>query len=312
MQTQLLKYCSLASRENGERLAGTAPYYQHWILLEYRRPWRKKAVEDNQLPAEVRAHLSDALAQLANARMLFIKQEQKQGPQKRLFVVAVRDEGCRVREFCFTNYRDVLHFDILGAAREEIPAGMPYPEPLYLICTNGNRDKCCAKFGWPVYQSLRALGGDAVWQCTHLGGHRFAPTMAVFPPGVALGRVAPGALGEIFAKLHRGEIPLEYLRGRVGYPAYVQAAEYFLMEKTGRADPAQFAFRGVTRISADRWECRFVDAGGEPHKVTVAQYFPAPVTLSTCDADAPKAPVQFRLIDYCPPPVRENRGPAKK
>lgn len=310
MQTQLLKYCSLASRENGERLCGTAPYYEHWILLEYRRPWRKKAVEDNQLPEEVKAHLSGALTQLSNARMLFIKQEQRRGPEKKLFVVAARSDRCLVREFCFTNYRDLLNIDMPAAVREEISSGMPHPEPLYLVCTNGKRDKCCAKFGWPVYHTLRALGGDAVWQCTHLGGHRFAPTMVAFPPGAALGRVRHEALGEILAKLRHGEIPLDCFRGRVFFPAYVQAAEYYLMEKTGRANPAEFALRESRQISADRWLLLFVDPHGHQHEITVEQYFQTPAMRSTCDADNPKALAQCRLIDYRPPVGRENSGQA--
>ena len=58
---------------------------------------------------------------------------------------------------------------------------------LYLVCTNGNRDKCCAKFGQPVYEQVARDVGESAWQTTHIGGHRFAATIMLLPTGDMFG-----------------------------------------------------------------------------------------------------------------------------
>lgn len=55
-----------------------------------------------------------------------------------------------------------------------------------LVCTHGNVDVACSRFGYPIYEKLRKEYSDEnlrVWRCSHIGGHRFAPTLIDFPSG---------------------------------------------------------------------------------------------------------------------------------
>ncbi|MDP9392751.1 MAG: hypothetical protein M3Q27_00150 [Actinomycetota bacterium] len=52
---------------------------------------------------------------------------------------------------------------------------------------------CCAVSGRPLAAALTAAYGDRVWECTHLGGDRFAGNVAVLPHGYLYGRVSPAA-----------------------------------------------------------------------------------------------------------------------
>ena len=52
---------------------------------------------------------------------------------------------------------------------------------MWLVCTNGKRDACCARDGLPVARALAALRPDEAWECSHLGGHRFAANVALAP-----------------------------------------------------------------------------------------------------------------------------------
>ena len=63
--------------------------------------------------------------------------------------------------------------------------------PQYFVCTNGQRDLCCARFGLPTYAALRERVGERVWQTTHVGGHRFAPNVLTLPQAALYGRVQP-------------------------------------------------------------------------------------------------------------------------
>lgn len=78
--------------------------------------------------------------------------------------------------------------------REDDPAARDI-----LVCTHGGRDACCGKFGYPVYALLRyeyaaEYPGLRVWRTSHIGGHRFAPTLIDFPDGRYWGHMKPEAL----------------------------------------------------------------------------------------------------------------------
>lgn len=53
---------------------------------------------------------------------------------------------------------------------------------MVFVCVHGQRDTCCAKFGYAVFSELK-IYEQAVRQCSHLGGDRFAANMIVFPDG---------------------------------------------------------------------------------------------------------------------------------
>ena len=71
-------YCSEVAKDDRVQLAGTAVQVDVWLLIEYPRPWKPKALSDNDLEPRVRAHLAD-LETMATGlgirlRIQFIKQ----------------------------------------------------------------------------------------------------------------------------------------------------------------------------------------------------------------------------------------------
>jgi len=60
-----------------------------------------------------------------------------------------------------------------------------------LVCTHGRRDTCCGGPGTTMFEALAARDRSAhgvtvrTWRTSHLGGHRFAPTMVSFPDAYA-------------------------------------------------------------------------------------------------------------------------------
>jgi hypothetical protein len=98
-------------------------------------------------------------------------------------------------------------------------------ETQYFVCTNGQRDACCARFGLPVYAALRERVGQRAWQITHLGGHRFAPNVLALPQGVVYGRVHLESLDNFVEAVEAQQLAFDHVRGRAWYPPPVQAAE---------------------------------------------------------------------------------------
>ncbi len=66
-----------------------------------------------------------------------------------------------------------------------------------LVCTHGNHDVSCGRFGYPLYRTLKQDYADtkiSVWQCSHFGGHQFAPTLLDMPEGRYWGHLEPEIL----------------------------------------------------------------------------------------------------------------------
>jgi (2Fe-2S) ferredoxin len=124
---------------------------------------------------------------------------------------------------------------------------------IYLVCTHGKHDPCCAQHGRSVALSLTALRPGRVWQASHLGGCRFAPTVLVLPLGLMYGRVSPTAGTEFIAAAEAGEVLGAKLRGRIGMPPAAQAAVGFAHEHL-----ALSRCRDVSLVSTTPFDSRIV------------------------------------------------------
>ena len=98
--------------------------------------------------------------------------------------------------------------------------------PLYLVCTHGRHDRCCALRGRPVAQALGRVEPERTWECTHIGGDRFAANVVVLPYGLYYGGVTPATAADLVAATERGEVVPDLLRGRSSSPVAVQTAEH--------------------------------------------------------------------------------------
>jgi hypothetical protein len=128
---------------------------------------------------------------------------------------------------------DTLDLDLPALARGLRPGFEPLDGPLFLVCTHGRRDVCCAERGRPVAQALATAVPDATWESSHVGGDRFAGNLVAFPHGLYLGRVRPDEAAEVARAYAEGRVSLRHLRGRSCYPMPVQAAEHALRTHAG-------------------------------------------------------------------------------
>jgi len=76
-----------------------------------------------------------------------------------------------------------------------------------------------------------------VFECSHLGGHRFAPTALVLPTGYLYGHLDPTAAANILARAERGEVATDHCRGRCTWSPRGQVAELAVRAATGLCSP---------------------------------------------------------------------------
>jgi hypothetical protein len=106
-------------------------------------------------------------------------------------------------------------------------------ERRYLVCTNGARDPCCAIRGPAVAQALERTLPGQVYECSHLGGHRFAANVLVLPDALCFGRLDARAAIELASELEAGRLPVDHLRGRTTLEPEQQAAEILVRRELG-------------------------------------------------------------------------------
>lgn len=227
-------FCAQMSRECHEPFVGTASRVDTWLLIEYTGSWRASAVEHSDLSAWVKTWLFWQSTYRTNFRTLFIRQHHRPLTDITCFVCTVREDQQQLYRFTFQNYEELTSLDIEG-----LRAGDPryqeylYDEPLYLVCSDGKHDMCCAKYGVPIYQELAKQVGSQAWQCSHLGGDKFAANVLYLPKSLYYGRVTIPDI-EIMLSLHKQQqIYLDKFRGCTSYSFVEQAADYFLRVSTG-------------------------------------------------------------------------------
>jgi hypothetical protein len=226
-------FCSEAARAERAPLAGTATRADAWLLVEHYGAWGERAVEQNDLPAAVgewmQAQVTALKPLVGKVRPLLVRREEERPRTTLACFLAVAREDRRAL------YRlDVQgHLDLAGLDLAVLLAGGELEDArrdhaLLLVCGNGRRDRCCARFGVATWRALATEVGHEAWLSTHQGGHRYAATGLWLPAGVAYGYLTPAEAGPLLAARGRGEIHLPCFRGRTFHDAPVQAADALL------------------------------------------------------------------------------------
>ncbi|MYZ17094.1 sucrase ferredoxin, partial [Streptomyces sp. SID337] len=210
--------CATASRDLSEPLAGTAATARTWLLLEQPGPWGSKALTSSHLDPELGRALEKA-AEGTGVRIALIRRPGRHADchataRHQVYAGHTVPGRTWLRGAVLDDPRQLLDLDFaaLGAG-DHGGFGTPHTgDPLVLVCTNGKRDRCCALLGRPLAAALTDSGTEGAWEITHLGGHRFSPTLLVLPYGYAYGRMETPAVKEILDAARAGRVRAEGCR----------------------------------------------------------------------------------------------------
>ena len=183
--------------------------------------------------------------------------------------------------------------------------------PAILVCTHSKRDRCCALRGRPIAAHLAdILPGNAVWECSHTGGHRFAPVGIMLPTGYTYGRLSePSALAAYLSLAGRSIPSLHGLRGRSTDTPVEQAAEVAVrleLEKKGEEVTSGGLVSRETSVSEALSTLR--EAGIEPPADTAKH--PTMEAALTSHTDGRTWVTFFERVALEPRPNSCGKGPA--
>lgn len=252
--------CAEATRLAGEPLAGTAAHVETWILVAESRPWTAEGWKTQAVDAELRAAVTAWCEWLPRPRVQLVRRRNADAtPAGRVEVVRAVPGDCARASWAPGAGVPLSTWDPAAELRAWSEADVP----VVLVCTHGKRDACCARLGLPVFDRLSADARLDVWQTTHLGGHRFAPTLVGLPSGVSLGHLNTNVLGPVAEALVSGRgFPVPHLRGVAAWPAPAQVAAAELCRAEQDVDLSALRLRDCSERRSGCWRVRFVDAAG--------------------------------------------------
>ena len=283
--------CSVAALQRGDPQAGTAPVASRWLLIEHQGPWAKKPMDTEPLFGPVGAEV-EARAASFGGKVLLVRRPGRRAPG------AEEHHWYAVDTVRRTWVRGTWRTqpDLLDAARAlgtALSASQEDAEPMVLVCTHGVRDTCCAVRGRPIVTILARALPDQVWECTHLGGHRFAGTLLSLPDGACFGRLDPVSAVQVVRAHLQGRTDPTHLRGTTRWEPAVQAALVAALEVSGPAS-ADDAVPGVVDVEGDRTTVEVLGRGALPERLVVDVVTEALPDAALSCGDRPKAHVAQR------------------
>jgi hypothetical protein len=275
--------CAETSLAHDESLHATASRVDTWILIEYRGLWAHDAVDGSTLSRELKEYLVSERLRLPRSRILFIRRtDRRSADGLAVFVARSTARERELRGLVLERHDDLIGLDLATA-------GEPVGHPLFLVCTHGKHDRCCARFGRPLYDAVSEQVDEGwAWQSSHVGGDRFAGNLVVLADGVYYGRVAPGEAWPVVEAALARRVHLPLYRGRACYGFAAQAAEIAVREETALLGIDDVRVRSVAPDDG-RWLAVVVAAGTSYEvAVRVEEGAPTHLTCSTRRLSRPK------------------------
>lgn len=290
-------FCSQESIENHESLIGTAPRADVWFLLEYHGRWGKKALAESEIPTEVKTHLNTQLDSIPESRLLLIKQPREENVRGFAFFAAIASsDPPTLYRFQLNDYDDLLSYDLGGiVARKAEYADNIAEEPVFVNCTNGLRDQCCALHGVASYWALANQFPGKVWESTHHGGHRFAANLMHLPYGLSYGRLRKENAASVLQAGLDGRISLDLFRGRTIYDEPNQAAEILFRKESGIDAIEGVRVASSQELEGKRWHVQ-LKTEGQAHELVVEQRETGKRVHLSCGDEKTSPVLEYTLV----------------
>ncbi|MDJ0658637.1 MAG: sucrase ferredoxin [Crocosphaera sp.] len=248
--------CSVIAKNNGEDPIGTAKHCDGWLIIEWPQPWIIEDLMDDSLIEKVFTLIQQCKQEKGvNIRPILIAPDVNYSVKNNLriiyyqspgisknnlkipFFAYIKNEFVLPQEAMITLITDLLidpdklsQFDTYKQSTDHIRD--------ILVCTHGNVDLACSRFGFPIYNHIKkqySINNDnlRVWRCSHFGGHQFAPTLIDFPIGQVWGHLETEILDNLIYRQGNVEKLRNFYRGWTGLSKFGQIVERELWIKWG-------------------------------------------------------------------------------
>jgi len=281
--------CADDAESRGELLAGSASRADRFVLVEFPTPWPHKAFD--AFSDGLRAGLS-AACDATSAKLLLIRRPGERTPEVRRWAVY----DVKQRRSLWGNWATEADLGQLVDAAMSAPSDRWSTDPVVLVCTHARHDACCGVRGRPVAAALAEARPDEVWECTHVGGHRFAANLVLPLDGTYYGRVEAETVADIVdAHVEKSEISADHVRGFSWMAPAAQAVAVEAHRRWGPAGANDIEAASVVALGSDRWRVELTCGEVLPPSITAeVERVAGPEVRLSCLAD-PSPTEIFRI-----------------
>ncbi len=252
--------CSVVSKRNGVDPIGSAKTCDGWLVIEWPQPWiidhlmsdpliikifpliqqceQEKGINIQPVLIAPERHYSvDHQTRILYYQRADDREKAKESANKIPFAAYTKQEFLSPKKQIISLIKALIvepdklsHFDAYKQATNNIRD--------ILVCTHGNVDLACSRFGFPIYNRLTkqyTLNNNnlRVWRCSHFGGHQFAPTLIDFPIGQVWGHLEAEILDDLIYREGNVSKLRSFYRGWTGLSKFGQIVERELWLKWG-------------------------------------------------------------------------------
>lgn len=267
--------CATLARLSGGDPVGSASVMSSWLLIEQPGPWPASAVEST-LHDVIDDDRMRAL-RAAGMRPLLIRRPSRharvEGGPVTVFV-GHGEPGRRWLERVTLPDRSALaELDLEAVTRGLRGHGEPVDGPLFLVCTHGTKDVCCAVLGRPVALAMAKDHPHRTWEVSHVGGDRWAGNLLVVPDGYLHGQLGPTEAGLVAKSALARQVQPDNLRGRTtAATGWEQYAEVVVRRHTGLCGLDDVTARHVRHDGDPDSRTVTVTARGRRYEVVVRRH----------------------------------------
>jgi hypothetical protein len=252
--------CSTRARLAGESLTATASFGRRWLLLEVAGGWGSSAFRESPALDPALGARLERRAFTDGFRLVAIRR-----PGRNRHADGLRWRWARVESA--PGSEGISWGEAAGPA-EYLAA--PFEQPgtqsgniVIAVCAHGRHDQCCATRGRSVAATLRDGDPEAVWECSHIGGDRFAATMLLLPHAINYGWADTLGAQRMVSEYRAGRVVLAGLRGRSAFPFLEQTAQDAARRTFGDLRIDAYEPLGSSRLTQHSWEVLLADPPGQ-------------------------------------------------
>jgi hypothetical protein len=242
------QFCNLVSQNSNEDPLGSAGSYNQWLMIELSQPWEAKFWTSRDELKPLVSLMQELMSQgkLDQFRPLAIAHDKVYSEKALTRVIyyyrpSELFANLEKREYLLPIDKvNELAINLVTSSNiDEFEQYRQNSDNIreILVCTHGNVDIACSRFGYPIYEKLRKEYSHEnlrVWRCSHIGGHRFAPTLIDFPSGRFWGHLNLEILDTLIHYPEDINKLRPYYRGWTGLSYLEQIFEAKLWQEIGK------------------------------------------------------------------------------
>ena len=265
-------FCSQNRGQLGNMI-GSASYRPIQIFMDMDLPWQAQIYASQDCPSGLNDLLRTFQNHLKTPILCYATRPQnKADPSKRtVYILSQIDKtlsyecvSYRIPRLNFLSILEKVLNNVLLNSNDQLaePYMVKSPKRILAICTHAQRDRCCGTFGKQLYDSVIASKewkhpDLEVVECSHIGGHRYAPTLIEIPSMRVWGGLDLDLVKKIIEQDE--DAPLDHYRGSCALSKpYEQYADFLAFKKFSWQWPLRDTFVESSTELLDGQETIFV------------------------------------------------------